>query len=203
MIQFWISRRAVARSGQESVPISVLIVAKNDGIVEIHAARAAYGAVRITRELRRHGVEVGRRRVARLMREQSIAGITQSRKFQDLPNRRRTILRAIVHLRFREGRCASESCSASGGGGMCDGRERWSCCSAACSRSPARSWPPQAPPRPVPRPRSHTPRHRPPVTRPNRHPHALGLRQGTHSCLSRTRRPSSTRGGDRAGRRAR
>jgi putative transposase len=49
-------------------------------IVEIHTARPPYGAVRISRELRRRGVEVGRRRVARLMREQGIAGITRRRR---------------------------------------------------------------------------------------------------------------------------
>lgn len=49
-------------------------------IVEIHTTRPAYGAERITRELKRQGVEVGRRRVARLMREQGIAGITRRRR---------------------------------------------------------------------------------------------------------------------------
>ncbi|MGH3491760.1 MAG: IS3 family transposase [Sciscionella sp.] len=38
-------------------------------IVEIHTAHPAYGTERVTRELKRQGVEVGRRRVARLMRE--------------------------------------------------------------------------------------------------------------------------------------
>jgi transposase InsO family protein len=49
-------------------------------ITEIHTAHPAYGAERITRELKRHDVEVGRRRVARLMREHSIAGITRRRR---------------------------------------------------------------------------------------------------------------------------
>ena len=37
-------------------------------ITEIHTARPAYGAERVTRELKRQGAEVGRHRVARLMR---------------------------------------------------------------------------------------------------------------------------------------
>jgi transposase InsO family protein len=45
-------------------------------VVEIHTAHPAYGSERITRELQRQGFEVGRRRVARLMREHGIAGIT-------------------------------------------------------------------------------------------------------------------------------
>ncbi|WP_307846206.1 IS3 family transposase [Actinospica durhamensis] len=49
-------------------------------IVEIHAAHPAYGAERITRELKRQGFEVGRRRVARLMREHGIAGITRRKR---------------------------------------------------------------------------------------------------------------------------
>jgi putative transposase len=43
-------------------------------IGEIHTAHPAYGAVRVTRELKCQGVEVGTRRVARLMREHGIAG---------------------------------------------------------------------------------------------------------------------------------
>ena len=49
-------------------------------IMEIHAARPPYGAERITRELRRQGIEVGRRRVARLMREYGITGITRRKR---------------------------------------------------------------------------------------------------------------------------
>ena len=49
-------------------------------IVEIHTSHPAYGAERITRELKRQGLEVGRRRVARLMREQGIAGITRRKR---------------------------------------------------------------------------------------------------------------------------
>jgi len=43
-------------------------------IIEVHAAQPGYGAQRITRELRRHGIPVGRRIVARLMRENGISG---------------------------------------------------------------------------------------------------------------------------------
>ena len=49
-------------------------------ITEIHTAYPAYGAERITRELKRQGFEVGRRRVARLMREHGIAGITRRKR---------------------------------------------------------------------------------------------------------------------------
>jgi transposase InsO family protein len=49
-------------------------------IGEIHTAYPAYGAERVTRELKRQGVEVGRRRVARLMREHGIAGITRRKR---------------------------------------------------------------------------------------------------------------------------
>ena len=49
-------------------------------IVETHAAYPAYGAERNTRELKRQGVQVGRRRVARLMREHGIAGITRRKR---------------------------------------------------------------------------------------------------------------------------
>jgi putative transposase len=49
-------------------------------IVEIHTAYPAYGAERITRELKRQGFEVGRRRAARLMRAYGIAGITRRKR---------------------------------------------------------------------------------------------------------------------------
>jgi transposase InsO family protein len=49
-------------------------------IVEIHTAFPAYGAERVTRELKRQGVEVGRRRVARLMRQHGIAGISRCKR---------------------------------------------------------------------------------------------------------------------------
>jgi hypothetical protein len=41
-------------------------------IVEIHTARPAYGAERITRELKRQGIEIGRRVVTRLMKANGI-----------------------------------------------------------------------------------------------------------------------------------
>jgi putative transposase len=49
-------------------------------IVEMHAAHPAYGAERVTRELKRQGLQVGRRRVARLMRANGIAGITRRKR---------------------------------------------------------------------------------------------------------------------------
>jgi transposase InsO family protein len=49
-------------------------------IVEAYTAYPAYGAEWITRELKRQGFEVGRRRVARLMREHGIAGTTRRKR---------------------------------------------------------------------------------------------------------------------------
>ncbi|WP_121717494.1 IS3 family transposase [Streptomyces sp. E5N91] len=47
-------------------------------IREIHTdSKGAYGALRITRELRRRGQVVNRKRVARIMRERQIVGITR------------------------------------------------------------------------------------------------------------------------------
>jgi putative transposase len=52
-------------------------------IREIHTAHPACGAEWITRELKRQGFMIGRCRVARLMREQGISGITR-RKHRSL-----------------------------------------------------------------------------------------------------------------------
>jgi putative transposase len=49
-------------------------------VLEIHTAHPAYGAVRVSRELKRQGVEVGTRRVARLMREHGLTGVTRRRR---------------------------------------------------------------------------------------------------------------------------
>jgi transposase InsO family protein len=49
-------------------------------ITEIHTAHPAYGAERVTRELKRQGIEVGSRRVTRLMREHGIVGITRRKR---------------------------------------------------------------------------------------------------------------------------
>jgi putative transposase len=49
-------------------------------ILEVHAAHPAYGAPRVTRELQRLGVPVGRRVVARLMRQNGISGATRRRR---------------------------------------------------------------------------------------------------------------------------
>jgi putative transposase len=43
-------------------------------------AHSAYGVLRVTRELRRQGIPVGRRIVARLMREHGISGITRRKR---------------------------------------------------------------------------------------------------------------------------
>ena len=49
-------------------------------IIEVHTAQPAYGVQRVTRELQRRGVAVGRRVVARLMRAHGIAGVTRRRR---------------------------------------------------------------------------------------------------------------------------
>lgn len=49
-------------------------------ILEVHTAHPAYGAVRVTRELKACGFSVGCRRVARIMREHGVCGITRRRR---------------------------------------------------------------------------------------------------------------------------
>ena len=50
-------------------------------ISEIHAASGgAYGAIRVTRELRARGQIVNKKRVARIMKERGIAGITRRKR---------------------------------------------------------------------------------------------------------------------------
>ena len=50
-------------------------------IAEIHAASGgAYGAIRVTRELRARGRVVNKKRVARIMKERGIAGITRRKR---------------------------------------------------------------------------------------------------------------------------
>ena len=49
-------------------------------VIEVHTAHPVYGAERITRELELQGTGVGRRRVARIMRENRIAGITRRKR---------------------------------------------------------------------------------------------------------------------------
>jgi hypothetical protein len=49
-------------------------------IFEAHATHPAYGVLRVTRELQRRGVPVGRRIVARLMWEDGIAAVTRRRR---------------------------------------------------------------------------------------------------------------------------
>ena len=49
-------------------------------IFEVHTTHPAYGVLRITRELQRRGVPVGRRIVARLMRENGVAAVTRRRR---------------------------------------------------------------------------------------------------------------------------
>jgi putative transposase len=49
-------------------------------VVEVHTAHPAYGVERVTRELKRLGFAVGRRRVARRMRDRGISGVTRRKR---------------------------------------------------------------------------------------------------------------------------
>lgn len=53
-------------------------------IFEAHTVHPAYGVLRITRELQRRGVPVGRLIVVRLMRENGVAAVTRRRCQQRL-----------------------------------------------------------------------------------------------------------------------
>lgn len=70
-------------------------------IVEIHTTYPAYGAERITRELKRQGFEFGRRRVARLMQANGISGITR-RKRRNLtkPDKDAAVVPDLIHGEF-------------------------------------------------------------------------------------------------------
>ena len=59
--------RAKARRNERAADDQELVAR----ITEIHTAHPAYGAERVTRELKRQGLEAGRHRVARLMRQRS------------------------------------------------------------------------------------------------------------------------------------
>lgn len=55
----------------------------SEAVREAHAAsRGVYGAPRVRAELRASGFSVSRKRVARLMREQRLTGVTRRRKFR-------------------------------------------------------------------------------------------------------------------------
>ena len=55
----------------------------SEAVREAHAAsRGVYGAPRVRAELRASGFSVSRKRVARLMREQGLTGVTRRRKFR-------------------------------------------------------------------------------------------------------------------------
>lgn len=70
-------------------------------IFEVHTAHPAYGVPRVTRELQAQGIPVGRRRVARLMREHGIAGITR-RRLRNLtkPDKAAAAVPDLVHRQF-------------------------------------------------------------------------------------------------------
>lgn len=70
-------------------------------IAEVHTAYPAYGAERITRELKRQGLEVGRRRVAGVMREHGIAGITRrKRRSLTKPDRAADVVPDLIRREF-------------------------------------------------------------------------------------------------------
>ena len=69
-------RRQPSRRAREDRRLS-------EAVREAHAAsRGVYGAPRVRAELRASGLSVSRKRVARLMREQGLAGVTRRRKFR-------------------------------------------------------------------------------------------------------------------------
>ena len=69
-------RRQPSRRAREDRRLS-------EAVREAHAAsRGVYGAPRVRAELRASGFSVSRKRVARLMREQGLAGVTRRRKFR-------------------------------------------------------------------------------------------------------------------------
>jgi hypothetical protein len=68
--------RAKARRDEHTLEDEELLAR----IVEVHTIHSAYGAERVTRELKRQGVGVGRRQVARLMREHGIAAVTRRKR---------------------------------------------------------------------------------------------------------------------------
>jgi len=70
-------------------------------IREVHTAHPAYGAERVTRELKRQGIEVGRRRVARLMRHNNLSGITR-RKRRNLtqPDQAAAVIPDLIQRQF-------------------------------------------------------------------------------------------------------
>jgi transposase InsO family protein len=49
-------------------------------ILEVHTAHPAYGVPRVTRELQRQGIPVGRRIVTRLMQQNGISGVTRRKR---------------------------------------------------------------------------------------------------------------------------
>ena len=68
--------RAKARRNERVVDDQGLVAR----ITEIHTTHPAYGAERVTREFKRQAAEIGRHRVARLMRERGLAGITRRKR---------------------------------------------------------------------------------------------------------------------------
>ena len=71
----WLTRPASARAVADR-HLSALIRAAHA------ASRAVYGAPRVWAELRDRGLSVGRKRVARLMREQGLTGVTRRKRFR-------------------------------------------------------------------------------------------------------------------------
>lgn len=71
----WLTRPASARAVEDR-RLSALIRAAHA------ASRAVYGAPRVWADLRDRGLSVGRKRVARLMREQGLTGVTRRKRFR-------------------------------------------------------------------------------------------------------------------------
>lgn len=90
------TRAQVSRDEREREERDLLALVR-----EVHTAYPAYGAERITRELKRQGLEVGRRRVAGLMREHGIAGITRrKRRSLTKPDRAAAVVPDLIRREF-------------------------------------------------------------------------------------------------------
>ena len=73
--QAWV-RAKLGREGREKEERQLMQL-----VVEIHTVHPAYGAERVSRELKRLGFAVGRRQVARTMREKGISGVTRRKRW--------------------------------------------------------------------------------------------------------------------------
>jgi putative transposase len=71
-------------------------------IQTFHAlSRGSYGAPNIHQDLREAGIRIGRKRVARLMRQAGLRGVCRRKKFRTTTPGREPVSRDLVHRNFR------------------------------------------------------------------------------------------------------